>query len=327
MYCAGYGNIDPDANCSARYYCAGNASTATPVDGVTGDVCPVGHYCPLGTPQPIPCDPGTYTITTLNEECLACTPGHYCITGTTPEDCPPGYYCPEGTGYVWQPCPTGTYSADSGLANDTQCTPCTGGFYCDQINSTAVTGACDPGYYCRSGSDTQTPSPSSKGDAGICPMGYYCGAQTAEPVACPAGTFNNQTGLTLEGECQSCLPGHYCETPGLAYPSGPCDEGYYCMGGSNSSQPAMESSTGGPCPAGTYCPLGSSLAIDCDAGTYNPIPLQPSCLACPPGYYCQAGASNTTDCLTGKSFVCIAFVLLYEVNPVLFGDRLYVMYR
>ena len=302
MFCAGFGNVYPDGNCSSRYYCAGNATTASPTDGITGDECPVANYCPMGSPQPVPCEPGTYTITTLNEECLPCTSGHYCITGGPPDDCPAGYYCPEGTGYVWEPCPTGTYSPDTGLANDTQCTPCDGGFYCDALNATTITAPCQEGYYCRSGSDTMTPSPSSKGDAGECPMGYYCPTQTADPAACPAGYFNNQTGIVSVDQCQLCLDGHYCETPGLAYPSGLCAEGFYCTGGSNSSQPDASSSTGGPCSVGTYCTLGSSLPVDCSAGTYNPIDLQSACLDCPPGYYCEAAASNITDCPRGKLY-------------------------
>ena len=96
QYCPGYGNVIPAGNCSARYYCASAAATAAPTDGSTGDVCPVGYYCPSGSGQAIPCEPGTYTDTTLNEVCLQCTPGNYCITGTNPEACPAGYYCPEG---------------------------------------------------------------------------------------------------------------------------------------------------------------------------------------------------------------------------------------
>ena len=59
-----------------------------------------------------------------------------------------------------------------------------------------MTGQCDAGYYCRSGSDSAAPVYGiTKGDAGICPAGYYCAAQTAEPEPCPAGTFNNATGI------------------------------------------------------------------------------------------------------------------------------------
>ena len=96
-YCPTRGLTSPVANCSSRYYCTGNATTAAPTDGVTGNVCPVGFYCPEGTGQPIPCADGTFTDTELNEACLPCTPGHYCVNGQTPPvDCPAGFYCPEG---------------------------------------------------------------------------------------------------------------------------------------------------------------------------------------------------------------------------------------
>lgn len=45
-------------DCSAGYYCTAQANTSTPTDGVTGDVCPVGHYCPTGSTAPIPCEDG-----------------------------------------------------------------------------------------------------------------------------------------------------------------------------------------------------------------------------------------------------------------------------
>ena len=281
---------------------------AAPTDSTSGNKCPVGHYCPEGSAQPILCSPGTYTDTELNSECLACTPGHYCITGSNPEDCPAGYFCPEGTGHVWQPCPTGTFSATSGLSNSTECTLCTGGFYCDSPNSTDVSGPCDAGYFCRTGSDSRIPSGLNKGDAGICPLGHFCPAHTDSPKACPAGTYNNQTGLTSEDQCRQCPEGYYCEQNGLPWPSGQCEAGFYCSGGSNTSRPDTVTSTGGPCPAGSYCPEGSSLPRPCEAGTYTSISIQVNCTDCPPGYYCLPGATNITDCPTGKY---TKFVLWY----------------
>ena len=56
------------------------------------------------------------------------------------QDCPEGFYCPEGTGHVWQSCPLGTFSNQTGLSNETQCTQCTFGFYCDQLNATSESG-------------------------------------------------------------------------------------------------------------------------------------------------------------------------------------------
>ncbi|XP_030833488.1 proprotein convertase subtilisin/kexin type 5 isoform X2 [Strongylocentrotus purpuratus] len=207
-YCPLYGLNATADDCDARFYCAGNATSASPTDGDTGDECPLGHYCPAGSPQPIQCEPGLYTDTTQNEACLQCTPGHYCITGSNPEDCPASFYCPEGTGHVWESCPLGSFSSSTGLANETQCTQCTAGHYCDMVNVTTVADDCDAGFYCsRSGSDARQPSESSRGYAGVCPEGYYCIQGTGEPEPCPASTFNNATGIASLEECQDCLEG------------------------------------------------------------------------------------------------------------------------
>ncbi|NXV42397.1 WBC30 protein, partial [Uria aalge] len=113
-----------------------------PTDGVTGDVCPAGAYCPPGSPLPIPCPPGTYSnmsglrsiqeagsckpcpagmycsVAGLTEPEGHCQPGYYCIQGRTktakPEDgisgdlCPRGHFCPAGSAAP-SPCPTGEY--------------------------------------------------------------------------------------------------------------------------------------------------------------------------------------------------------------------------
>ena len=44
---------------------------------------------------------------------------------------------------------------------------------------------------------------------GICPRGYYCpiGTRFPEEFGCPNGTFNDQTGITSEDECQYCWQG------------------------------------------------------------------------------------------------------------------------
>ena len=115
-----------------------------------------------------------------------------------------------------------------------------------------------------------------------------------------SGTFNNVTGLIAESQCQSCIPGSYCDSPGLDSPVGLCDAGYYCLGGSNASNPVVDSDIGGPCPTGTYCPTGTAIAMDCAPGMYNPTPLQPACLDCPEGYYCEARASSITACPKGQ---------------------------
>lgn len=49
---------------SLGYYCSEGAVSSTPSDGVTGDICPVEHYCPLGSTSPVVCPDGTYSNTT-----------------------------------------------------------------------------------------------------------------------------------------------------------------------------------------------------------------------------------------------------------------------
>jgi hypothetical protein len=39
----------PEGPCSAGYYCLSGASTPTPTDGTTGNVCPQGKYCLEGS--------------------------------------------------------------------------------------------------------------------------------------------------------------------------------------------------------------------------------------------------------------------------------------
>ncbi len=49
--------------------------------------------------------------------------------------------------------------------------------------------------------------------------GHYCPAATL-PQPCPAGTFNNGTGLVTIDECIDCIPGHYCQGTGNIVPTG-----------------------------------------------------------------------------------------------------------
>lgn len=46
---------------------------------------------------------------------------------------------------------TGTFGATDRLSNETECTACTGGHYCDSQALTQPAGGCSAGYYCISG--------------------------------------------------------------------------------------------------------------------------------------------------------------------------------
>lgn len=58
------------------YYCTGSAKTAMPEDGITGDLCPRGHFCPAGTAAPSPCPSGEYSNAT-GQELELC---NFCVT-------------------------------------------------------------------------------------------------------------------------------------------------------------------------------------------------------------------------------------------------------
>ena len=139
--------------------------------------------------------------------------GYYCPSGTSnPSDfdslvCPLGSKCPVGSDYPI-PCSSGTYQDERG--NDT-CKTCPAGFYCED--------------------NTSHPS--------VCPVGSYCpdGSRFSNEFLCPAGTFSNTTSLRSVVDCTPCLSGHYCETPGLTSPTGPCAAGYFCGGGSAVATP------------------------------------------------------------------------------------------
>jgi hypothetical protein len=80
-YCQTEGLSAPTGDCLAGYFCTLQASTQTPTDGTTGDICPAGFYCETGVSTPTPCSPGTYSAgegNTLPSDCLNCTAGEFC---------------------------------------------------------------------------------------------------------------------------------------------------------------------------------------------------------------------------------------------------------
>lgn len=57
---------------------------------------------------------------------------------------------------------------------------------------------------------------------GGCPESHYCPLGTTDPIACPAGTYND---LTHQKICKSCEPGYYCVANSTTYLSTPCPTG------------------------------------------------------------------------------------------------------
>ena len=118
---------------------------------MTGNICPAGSYCPVGSHTHLFCANGTYTNHTGASECYDCPEGYYCVNRDRAELCPTGYYCPLNTGADLVPCPAGTYNPTLGIRNVSECTPCDGGKYCLTPGLSVPTGNCTEGYYCTSG--------------------------------------------------------------------------------------------------------------------------------------------------------------------------------
>ncbi|XP_062816991.1 zonadhesin isoform X2 [Anolis carolinensis] len=301
FYCATQGQTAPSGRCEAGFYCWSRAVSPLPRDGVTGDICPPGAYCPLGSSLPILCPPGTYSNTSglknLNQ-CLDCPPGFYC-DGTNTQapsgPCKPGYFCIGASKTATQmmakeghytlegavqpePCPPGSFQPS--LAQST-CQECPSGMFCNH------TGMVEPL---------------------TCPKGHYCPAQTTLPLLCPVGTYSDILGGTGIAICKLCPAGMYCSKSGLVEPEGPCQPGYYCLQGSSSASPSGLP-FGGPCPAGHYCPAGTKQPreMPCPVGTWNEQKGGRDsswCLPCPPGFFCSSPGrvSPTGPCAPG--FYC-----------------------
>ena len=133
-YCPGVGRELPAGNCTQGYYCPGAQNTSTPIPYA----CPIGHFCPWGSGEPIRCENGTYQDETTQYECKACPAGYFCdntmdivVLDNTTTVCPMGYFCPEGTRYANEfACPIGTFNNLTGIQELADCTPCLGGYEC-----------------------------------------------------------------------------------------------------------------------------------------------------------------------------------------------------
>jgi len=226
----------------------------------TGNLCPKGHFCPLGSIAPRKCRAGTYLDflgAVYEDDCLDCPSGSYCPEASTePIECKPGQQC-EGSTAIPKLCP--------------------GGFFCSKDTQFRAE-ICQPNYYCPQGSGKMIP----------CKIPYVCAEQSEFPILCGPGYFVKSYGLdSVQNECLPCEKGLFSNMD-LPY-CRPCTPGYVCYGKTNTPHPTFfKENNGEICPAGHYCPLGTFKAIPCPVGTYNPLKNQESedrCLSCPINTY------------------------------------------
>ena len=104
--------------------------------------------------------------------------------------------------------------------------------------------------------------------------------------------------------------------------SGPCQAGYYCKLGVNSSQPdpPLSSGVGGRCPAGFYCPEGTDEPKGCLIGTYSKdigLKNETECTPCDYGDYCDSEGQNATS-----GMFLMIYLKLYHTCSIRLNDTI-----
>ncbi|XP_010632162.1 multiple epidermal growth factor-like domains protein 11 [Fukomys damarensis] len=291
-YCLLPGLVAPSGPCSSGFYCAHGASVWNPMDGITGDLCPPGHFCPRGSPLPAPCAPGSFLPirgAMLMENCQPCPAGWFCSRAglSSPEAlCEGGWYCPRASVSGHSPdtiCPPGHWCPSGSLEPQ----PCLPGQYQDEPGQSFCK-TCPAGKFCPMGTQGQGSRLISPVD---CPAGYYCPPGTQSPTQhpCPRGTFRERPGALSAKDCSPCPAGQFCADSGSGkrFPDGPCSAGYYCPPGQTSATRKSFR-----CPSGFYCPEGSPQPRACGKGTFQSQETQGSCDPCPAGFYCEASSTD-----------------------------------
>ena len=327
-FCA-IGSTSPrEEPCPAGHFCPTGAVAPVPcapgtlglIEGLESETecapCPAGFCCP---------DAGMANAT------RACDAGYYCPPGSSDcadaaFACPPGYFCEFGDPAAPQVCPAGTYTDAYGSV---ECAVCEPGSTCDGpalllAMQEAEEEAAAEEAAARAADDAievlfppppaaGAEEPATRRSRGLlqawaeheggavpplrirrnCSAGFYCPASTGEMVACERGTFNPLEGSHSVVDCVPCTAGSYCDTNGLSAPTGPCEGGFYCVGGARKPKPKTLDEGGARCTVGHYCPIGSSEPVPCGPGTYADAEGMAECNPSPGGYYVAATGSSS----------------------------------
>jgi hypothetical protein len=297
---------------STGYFSVGGSSVAA---HTSQEICPSGHYCAGGVKHPCPAGRFGSREGLSSPACSGpCARGFYCPIGSTsPQQIPctnPDTICPEGSKKPI-PIPRGPATGPDALTaraefargdlRDADAAQGSPGISSPLVDSTRgvdpQTGAVE---------DESVLTASLRSSSELCSRGYVCLPGTGVRTPCPAGTFNDQEGVsTLEG-CFNCSMGYTCSMASTTPTQHECggtdvfcpvgsttptrvSSGYRTVGGGPKTRVAQV-----PCGPGAYCP-GDGNSYLCPAGTFAAFPGHARCRPCAAGYYCDRGSRSATQ--------------------------------
>jgi len=272
--------------------------------------CPLGHYCPAGSPAALPCPSGyhsnqTAPIMTSESDCIACGHGVFCPVGSAAStECPAGTIAPNALSAACTPCASEEYQNATGQAACYRCdakTACPNGQYREGCGASSA-GSCVP---CTPAADRYFVGPGGLSDS--CPT-----RACAELSSCPIGSYRVGCGVNSAGFCTPCsnkgndefYTGHGLVSD--ACPKAPCSN-LQCLPGSIRTGScgvdetrSNDEYTCAACMPGTFAASGSEVACSpCSAGSHQPLAGAASCVECPTEFYCPQGTSNPLACESG----------------------------
>lgn len=279
--------------------------------------CPRNSFSSSGSAKCTTCRPGSLALPG-SDQCGACGSGFELkAIGGPCQPCQAGFFsrkahpgtelcsrCPDGT-FSSQPgasscalCPRGTFRRNTPTVHGIQdfgedssfCPFCEAGTYSDSEGS-IVCKLCPPGTFSKNGATSCSPCPRGKFSTFIgssrclkCPSGSSSvGIRPAgcnhQDKGCSPETFES-----VDGECQSCLPGFFLHVKRRSCV--PCPDSYVSRGGIQSKCTR--------CPPGKV-PLGDESifeksACECAPGTMDNG--NGGCVACPSGFFWNRPSYN-----------------------------------
>ena len=269
--------------------------------------CPAGHYCPFGSPYPVPCPAGTFCSGPASGYYSGCSIGSYCPTGSSsPFECPAGTWSPSNS-LPCNICPAGTWSSAIRATSEATCVTCAAGYYCPEGSA-----APNP---CPAGTWSSALGAKSNSSCYQCPAGSFCPTGSVYPTICPTGTFCSKPGSSLYAPCPAgsyapvtgrtscllCPPGSWVALNSSSF----CDQ--FCAAGTfRAAFGGKSASDCVPCPIGSFSETdGASICTQCPAGTSSNVTASSSSFNCKKcsvgtGTYAAAGSSSCSVCPLGS---------------------------